>query len=119
MATHDANAATASDYVVQTRDAASEIGPEHVLQAQDNEAGHSKGIGLEKNAVPYQESQANDLHRRPQPDDIKTPVETDPEKADMSPTLSEEADSQPRRTPSFYARYRIFFHLGIWLFFTG
>ena len=117
--THDANAVLLN-HVVQNRDPASEIGQEPLSHSRDDEAGYSKGIELKKNAVPSQESQAHDLHRRNQPDDIKTPGETaDMEKADMSSPLSEEADSQPWTPPSFYARYRIFFHLGIWLFFTG
>jgi hypothetical protein len=116
MGTHDA----ASDHVIQNRDRASEIGPENLLPARDDEAGYSKGIKLEKNAVPCQESQVRDLQPRPQPADLNPPVEmADPEKADMSPMLSEEADSQPQTPLSSYARYRIFFHLGIWLFFTG
>jgi CNT family concentrative nucleoside transporter len=113
------NAAAMLDHVPQIRNSDSDLAHEQPHD-RDDETGYSKGPMLDKVTVPYQESEAHDLHRRCQADDMKMHTENaDPEKADGSPAHSEDPDARQRKSPTFYARYRIFFHLGIWLFFTG
>ena len=116
---HDPNAVATLEHVVQSRDPATEVAREQP-HGRDDEAGYPKSTMSEKTRAPYQESQAHDLHRRNQPEDRKKQAEmADPEKAGLSLGLPEEPDSKPRTSSSIYAKYRIFFHLGIWLFFTG
>lgn len=116
---HDPNAAAPLDHVIPSRDPATEVAREQP-HSRDDEASNPKSTMSEKTTAPYQESQAQDLHRRNQPGDRKIEAEmADPEKAGLSLGLSEEPDSQPGTSSSIYAKYRIFFHLGIWLFFTG
>jgi CNT family concentrative nucleoside transporter len=115
----DLNAAAVLDHVPQTRNQDSDLAHGHPHD-RDDKTGYSKGPVLEKATAPYQESEAHDLHRIRHADDMKMHTENaDTEKAEGSPAHSGDADAQQRKSPTFYARYRIFFHLGIWLFFTG
>ena len=116
---HDPNATAARDHGVQSHEPASEVAHEHT-HSRGDEAGYSKGITLGKAAASDQELQPHDLHRRHLPEDSKVqPGISDPEKADLAHGLTEEADSRSGSFSKFYAKYRIVFHLGIWLFFTG
>lgn len=116
---YNPNATAPLDHVVQSRDPASEIAHEH-SHSRGDEAGYSKSTMLEKTTASDQESQAHDFHRRHLPKDRKIQSGmADPEKADLTLGLSEETDSQSGSFSKFYANYRIFFHLGIWLLFTG
>lgn len=116
---HDLNATAARNHGVQSREPASEVAHEHA-HSRDDEAGYSKGTTLGKDAASDQELQPHDLHRRHPPEDSKVqPGISDPEKADLALGLPEEADSRSGSFSKFYAKYRIVFHLGIWLFFTG
>lgn len=70
--------------------------------------------------IPYQNPQNHDLHRRHQSNNDPGSVEViDAEKGAMISPPVEEEDSQSHKFSGFYARYRIFFHLFLWLFFTG
>lgn len=61
----------------------------------------------------------HDLHRRQHADMVKEPVTAiDPEQGTMCPSQSEQ-DPQAHTFSSFYKRYRIFFHLLVWIVFTG
>ena len=116
---YDPSAVAALNHSGQSHDPASEVAQEH-LHGRGDEAAYSKSIILEKTTASDRELQPHDLHRRHLPEDRKTqPGLSDPEKADLPLGLSEEADSRSGSFSKFYAKYRILFHLGIWLFFTG
>lgn len=70
--------------------------------------------------IPYQNPQNHDLHRRHQSNNDPGSVEViDAEKGAISSPPVEEEGPQSQKFSGFYARYRIFFHLFLWLFFTG
>lgn len=116
---HTPNTNAALNHGVQSHESASEVAPEHI-HGRGDEGGYSKGPTLGKAAASEHELQPHDLHRRHLPEDSKVqPGISDPEKADLTHGLPEEADSRSGRFSKFYVKYRIFFHLGIWLFFTG
>lgn len=116
---HDPNTIAALNHGGQSHAPASEVAHEHI-HGRDEEAGYSKGTTLRKATASDHELQPHDLHRRHLPEDSKVPPGiSDPEKADLALGLPEEADSRSGSFSKFYAKYRIFFHLGIWLFFTG
>lgn len=82
-----------------------------------DETVYSQGTTFEDSTVPHQDPQDHDLHRRKHADTL-----TDPEKADLSHlshVRSEEEDPQTHALSNVYSRYRMFFHLFIWLVFTG
>lgn len=81
---------------------------------------YSKDTTYERSSIPDQNPQEHDLHRRHHPEKGGGVVEEDPEKGKISPTkMSEEEDPKSHKFSHFYAKYRIFFHLFIWLLFTG
>ena len=95
----------------------------HDLNAEkgrNDEVVYSKGTTFERSTVPHQDPQDHDIHRRKQAEIAAggLPAFGDPEKNDLSPIRSEE-DPQTHTFSNFYRRYRLFFHLFIWLLFTG
>lgn len=89
-------------------------------EGQDDEIVYSKGTTLEKSGIPDQDPQDQVLHRRHHLDDKKGSNRiSDVENANISSALTEEKDPRSHAFSVFYAKYRIFFHLFIWLFFTG
>ncbi len=115
--------------VVPNNDPALDISHEHnhghlhhsALVEQGREVGvvYSKGTTFEKSTIPHQDPQDHDLHRRRLANETKMVAEAmDAEKGTLSPVRSEE-DPQTHTLSTFYAKYRIFFHLFIWLLFTG
>ncbi|KAF6226450.1 hypothetical protein HO133_009316 [Letharia lupina] len=93
-------------------DAQAEKGREDVLI-------YSHGTTFEGRTIPHQDPQDHDLHRKRHADMAKEPAAAvDPEQGTMSPSRSEE-DPQTHTFSNFYKRYRIFFHLFVWIVFTG
>ncbi|KAK6431753.1 hypothetical protein LTR95_012083 [Oleoguttula sp. CCFEE 5521] len=91
---------------------------------------YSKGTTDEPSVIPNPDHQDH-LHRRhlassdikSESSDPKVHNVHDVEKGGISPvsTLAEEEERDPQshKFSNFYAKYRIFFHVFIWLFFTG
>ena len=78
----------------------------HDAQSEKNredEVVYSKGTTFENSTIPDQVPQDHGLHRN------KTIRQGD----------IEVVDPQSHKVSEFYVKYRIFFHLFIWLFFTG
>jgi hypothetical protein len=84
---------------------------------------YSKGTTFEKSNIPDQDPQDHELHRRYHPEKHhaeKNGITYDAEQAkDVGPIQSEEEDPQGHKFARFYAHWRIFFHIFIWLLFTG
>ena len=90
----------------------------HAEKGQEDEVIYSYGANIEGSTFPHHEPQGHDLHRRRNADMSKEPAAAvDPEQGNLSPSRSEE-DAQAH-FPTFYKRYRIFFHLFVWIVFTG
>ena len=95
----------------------------HDLNAEkgrNDEVVYSKGTTFESSTVPHQDPQDHDIHRRKHAEVAAggLPAFGDPEKNGLSPIRSEE-DPQTHTFSNLYRRYRLFFHLFIWLLFTG
>ena len=138
--TLDGHNASAQHDVVPSTDPALEKSHEHhhghlhhdarAEKGREDEVVYSKGTTFERSVIPHQDPQDHDLHRRHHPDlaeglnkghinekSAQTEI-VDAEKGNLSPIRSEE-DPQSHKFARFYATYRIFFHLFIWLVFTG
>lgn len=83
----------------------------------EDEVVYSKGTTLERSTIPNESPQDHELHRRHQLE--KGAVELGDAEKGMSPVRYEEDDPQTHTFSRFYAKYRIFFHLFVWLLFTG
>ena len=91
----------------------------HAEQGRDDEVVYSKDTTFEKSSIPPQDPQDHDLHRRHLGNETKIATgAVDAEKGTLSPIRSEE-DPQTHTVSTFYAKYRIFFHVFVWLLFTG
>lgn len=92
----------------------------HAEQGRKDEVVYSKGATFERSTIPHQDPQDHDLARRrnADPSDGNSGM-IDAEKAAMSPERLDEADPRTHTLSRFYLKYRLFFHLFIWLFFTG
>lgn len=89
-------------------------------KGREDELVYSKDTTFEKSTIPYQAPQDHDLHRRHQSNNDPGSVEIiDAEKGAMSSPPLEEEDPQSHKVSGFYSRYRMFFHIFLWLFFTG
>ena len=136
----DGHNASAQHNVVLNTDPALEKSHEHnhghlhhdarAEKGREDEVVYSKGTTFERSIIPHQDPLDHDLHRRHRPElaeglqvgqtnEKSAQMEVvDAEKGNLSPIRSEE-DPQSHKFARFYARYRIFFHLFIWLVFTG
>ncbi|CAF9941294.1 MAG: hypothetical protein ALECFALPRED_009057 [Alectoria fallacina] len=91
----------------------------HAEESRKDEVVYSYGTTFEGRTIPRQDPQDHDLHRRRDADMAKEPATAfDREQGALSPSRSEE-DPQTPTFSNLYKRYRIFFHLFVWLFFTG
>lgn len=91
----------------------------HAEKGRKDEVIYSYGTTFEGRSIPHQDPQDHDLHRRRDADMAKEPATAfDREQGALSPSRSEE-DPQTHTFSNLYKRYRIFFHLFVWLFFTG
>ena len=93
----------------------------HLDQHHDLE--FSKGTTFERSNVPDASPEDAHMHHRIQPQTEKT-IETDnidAEKGNGLAQFSTNDEEYPKkhRFSTFYTKYRIFFHLFIWLVFTG
>lgn len=91
-----------------------------VERGQEGEITYSEGTIIEKGTTSLEDQQNHTLHRRNYTNPIKSgSLEiVDTEKADIIPVAAEE-DPQSLGFSTIYIRYRVFFHLVIWLVFTG
>ena len=121
--------APAQHYVVENDDAALDKSQEHphrhmrhakhAEQGSMNEPVYSEGTTFDKSTIPHQDPD-HELARRCHVDLSKAGAGgRDSEKGDMGPVGLEDEGPQTRTLSSFYGRYRVFFHLFVWLFFTG
>lgn len=93
----------------------------HAEEGRHDDLMYSKGTTDERSIIPHQDHQDHNIERRKKavvsganPEITESAMDT--EKATYS---SEESDPQSHRLSSFYRKYRLFFHLIIWLVFTG
>ncbi|KAI9753566.1 MAG: hypothetical protein M4579_005083 [Chaenotheca gracillima] len=88
-------------------------------RGREDEVVYSTGTTFDKSTIPDASPQDDELHRRHHAEKSGLDV-SDAEKGTMSPAATEE-EVDPRRHSfsSLYAKYRIFAHIFIWLFFTG
>ncbi len=86
-------------------------------KGREDEVVYSKGTTFESSTIPEESPQDHELHRRHHPEKVEIKV-GDAEKG-MSSVGSEDEDPQTHTFSRFYAKYRILFHLFIWLLFTG
>ncbi|KAL8769188.1 MAG: hypothetical protein Q9209_004822 [Squamulea sp. 1 TL-2023] len=96
----------------------------HTAQANQGreDTKYSKGTTYEHSNIPSQDPHDQTVHRRHLPDGPgpKLPAAiADTEKGNFSPDNRSDEDPQTHTLSSFYAKYRIYFHLFIWLLFTG
>lgn len=89
-------------------------------RAREDDVLYSKGTTTDKGTIPHQDPQDHDLSRRKHANVTTNGAsETkDIEQLDLDRIDSEE-DPQTHTFSNFYRRYRIFFHIFIWIFFTG
>lgn len=88
-------------------------------KGQEDKIIHSYGTNFEGRTIAPQESQDHELHKRRHADMAKEPTAAvGPEQGTMSLSHFEE-NSQSHIFSNFYKRYRIFFHLFLWIVFTG
>ena len=93
----------------------------HSAKAEEDrdETEYSKGTTYEKSTIPNQDPHDQDLHRRHAPNSPKAPVDVaDTEKGNYSPNRSDE-EPRTHKLSNAYSKYRVFFHLFVWLLFTG
>lgn len=92
----------------------------HAEQGRNDEVVYSKGTTLERSTIPHQASHNHDIARgrNANPSNGDTGM-IDTEKATMSPGSLHEADPRTHTLSNFYLKYRLVFHLFVWLFFTG
>ena len=102
----------------------------HAEEGREDEVVYSNGTTFEKSNIPHQDPQDHDLHRRKHAEitNEKSVLEKsvqgsqDPERGSTFVTLGQvrsEDDPQTHTGSTFYQKYRIFFHLAIWIFFTA
>ena len=92
---------------------------ERAVAGREDDMMYSKETTDEPSTIPHQDALDHALNRRHHLPDQKAGVNvTDTEKGGLSPIQSEE-DPQSHTFARFYSRYRIFFHLFVWLLFTG
>ena len=86
-------------------------------KGREDEVVYAKGTTFDISTIPDESPHDRELRRRYHPEEGGIEV-GDAEKG-MSPVRSEDEDPKSHTLSRFYAKYRIFFHLFIWLLFTG
>ena len=89
----------------------------HAEQGRHDEVVYSKGTTFEKGVIPDQ--QPHHHRKSHQGEVMETTQDVDTENGLTSDPSGEEEDPRHHSLSRFYAKYRIFAHLFIWLFFTG
>ena len=130
-ATGDEHNASLQPHVIPNDDPALDRAHEHhhthlhhdanAEKRREDEVVYSKGTTNEKSTIPHQDHQDHDLSRRKHTDISKgTPIASDSlADAEQGGSASEELDPQTHTASNLYRKYRLFFHLFIWLVFTG
>ncbi|KAL9007041.1 MAG: hypothetical protein Q9188_000245 [Gyalolechia gomerana] len=94
----------------------------HTAHAEQGrgETEYSKGTTYEESNIPDQDPHGQPIHRKHPPNNptISTTV-AGAEKGGFSRDNSSEEDPRTHTSSNFYMKYRLFFHLFIWLLFTG
>jgi concentrative nucleoside transporter, CNT family len=88
-------------------------------RGRDDEVAYAAGTSFQKSDIPDQSPQDIDYHRRRHSEKAAETGVGDAEKGTVTPVSTNDEDPPKRGFSAFYARYRIFFHLAIWLVFTG
>ncbi|KAF2839224.1 hypothetical protein M501DRAFT_992196 [Patellaria atrata CBS 101060] len=99
-------------------------------RGRTDEPAYTTGTTAEKSIIPDQDPNDHALHRRLHSDKKDGAAQEkemmgdayDAEKGSISPTrnnMEPEEDPKTHTVSNFYRKWRIFFHLFIWLFFTG
>ena len=125
---HEHNA-SAQHHVQRNNDPALDIAHEHhhahlhhdarASMSHDQEVAYSKGTTYEKSAIPDQDPHDRHVHQQVDSSDTKSPAAF--EDREKGPLSSDRSDEDPRThtLSNFYIKNRIFFHMFIWLLFTG
>ena len=94
---------------------------ENAEKGRQDEVAYSKGTTDEKSTIPHQDLQDHDLARPKHRESAKdTPIVTDNlSNAEKAGSGSEELDPQTHTVSNFYRKYRLVFHLFVWMVFTG
>lgn len=125
-----AHNASTQHHVAPNHDPAPDLVHEHhhghlhhdasVEKGQGIELVLSKDTALEKSSIPYHAHHDRDLPQRHPSNNGPGSIEAiDAEKIAMNSPPSEEEGPQSQKVSGLYARYRIYFHFFLWLFFTG
>ena len=110
---HKLNSASPQDHIAQNNDPV--LDPAHqyhhghlhhdipVEKDSEDEVVYSNGSTINKSTIPDQTTYDHNVHKS----------------ESIHQTDIEFGDLQSQKPPGLYTRYRVFFHLFIWFFFTG
>ena len=93
------------------------------MKGREDELSYSKGTTDEPSTIPHADAMDNSLHRRHKAEEsgnygTKGVLVQDEEKGTLSHTPSEE-DPRNHAFSNFYSRFKVFFHVFLFLLFTG
>lgn len=93
-------------------------------ESRETEVVYSKGNTIEPRVIPHQNPRDHDMHHRKQAEatDSTIPSGLNPENGSTSIALGSiqsEEDPRTHTASNIYRRYRVFFHVILWLFFTA
>ena len=93
-------------------------------KGREDEVVYSKGTTLKSRVIPHQDPQDHESHRKKKVETTDKSIVSsrDPEKGSTSVVLGHiqnEEDPQTHTGSSFYQRYRIYFHVVVWIYFTA
>ncbi|KAL8813334.1 MAG: hypothetical protein Q9223_000171 [Gallowayella weberi] len=113
-----------SDPALDTAHERTQSHPHHGPSAEQgwNQTEHSKETTYQNSAIPSQDSQNENVHRRQIPNGPSSKgvaAVADTEKGNSSLDNRSDEDPRPKTLSSFYQKYRVYFHLFLWLFFTS
>ncbi|KAL8943347.1 MAG: hypothetical protein Q9216_001122 [Gyalolechia sp. 2 TL-2023] len=124
-----AHNSSAQHQVQRSHDPALDLANEHVhghlhhtahAEQGRGETEYSKGTTYEASNIPIQDPHDQSIHRRhPLNNPTASPTVADAEKGSFGRDSSAEEDPRTHTLSNFYLRYRLFFHIFIWLLFTG
>ncbi len=123
----DTHNSSAQDHVARNPDPALDRSHEHhhphvhhdafAEKGREDEVVYSQGTTSDRSNIPDQNPMNHGLHQRHH--DAKGEVNIGDSEKGLSPIRSQDDDQKPSKFSGFYTKYRIFFHLFIWLVFTG
>ena len=91
----------------------------YAQEGRTNEVVYPKGTTSEISAIPDAEPQDHELHRRHHPEKNGFARGDAEQGGNISPIQGEEEDRQTHTFSRFYVYCRVFFHIFIFLLFTG